>query len=191
MTTGNNYNVPYINTQYGQQSSSSVPIRIKLLHESVECSKFKPIHMNTHINIYILSFLALLVIFSCNTAIDSNSPLDIVAVHTLTVPSEAATTEKITPSALTKKWTLGDDYIDLESDDSFDAFLGRIQYQGKWGLSNDRQGKRTLKLIGYILAESTKKSSFDHSYELINVSYDRLVAIDTEGNKINFSSEKK
>jgi hypothetical protein len=152
---------------------------------------FKPVHMNTHINIYILSLLALLVVFSCNTAIDSNEPLGIDAVHTRTLPSEAATTEKITPRALTKKWTLGDDYIDLESDGSFDAIWGRIQYQGKWGLSNDRQGKRTLKLIGRALAESTKKSSFDRSYELINVSYDRLVAIDTEGNKINFFSEDK
>lgn len=147
--------------------------------------------MNKHINLYILSLLALLVVFSCNTATDSNSPLNIDAVHTRAVQSAAATNEAITPSTLEKKWTLGNDYIDLEPDGSFDAVLGQIQYQGKWGLSNDSQGNRTLKLIGHEAAESPKEASFNRSYELIDVSYDRLVAIDTDGNKINFFSEDK
>jgi len=82
---------------------------------------------------------------------------------------------------LSRKWELGEDFIDLRMNGTFDAILDGQPVQGKWGMTSSTEDTRTLKLVG-----GTKEEPFNKTYELINVSFDRLEAVDTDGNRINF-----
>lgn len=144
--------------------------------------------MNTTLHSYMLSLLALLITLSCNTVSENTTEID--AENTRAISSEP-TMEGFSQGAIVNKWQLGEDYIDLNADGSFQAVFETVEYAGKWGLSNDAEGNRTLRLIGRKVSESPKTESFNKTYELVNVSRERLIAFDDEGNKINFLTEEQ
>ena len=146
--------------------------------------------MKTYTALFYITIVALLSLFSC--ASDNTSEESVEAIKTRAIPNSTSQEDFVgtTESAISRKWEFGEDYIDLGNEGSFDAMLDGKHYTGRWGLSNGIDDERTLKLIGKEDAEGAKNESFSKTYELINISYDRLVAVDSEGNRINFFPEE-
>ena len=82
-----------------------------------------------------------------------------------------------------KKWRSGEEYIDLGQEGSFEAMLDGKHIEVRRGLLTSEGDQRTLDLNG---KDGAKTNSFHRTNELITVSYDRLVAVHSEGNNINF-----
>ena len=136
-------------------------------------------------------FLGILMAYSCNNNTTEVPEADASTLQTRALPQngeEPDSEEDLAYSYIVRKWELGDEYIDLETEGSFEAVLEGKHIQGRWGLSYGTEEKKMLKLIGN--EDGAARHSFNKTYELIDVSYERLVAIDAEGNKINFFPEK-
>jgi hypothetical protein len=146
--------------------------------------------MKTNTALFYITFIAILSLFSCVSDNTNNESVEVIKTRALPNSTSEEDFESASSSSLTRKWEFGEDFIDLDKEGAFEAMLDGKHYTGKWGLSNDSDNKRTLKLIGQEDVEGSKKESFSRTYELINVSYERLVAIDSSGNKINFFPEK-
>lgn len=87
---------------------------------------------------------------------------------------------------LIQKWTLQNNYLYLNADGSFEAVLDNQAIGGKWGLSSQTENKKILQLIG-----NNQNTNFVKTYELINLSYNKLVVQDKQGNKLLFTPEKQ
>ena len=139
----------------------------------------------------LLAFIATFSVYSCNNDNNANNSNETEEFHTRAAIAETPETENEESAFgfITQKWELGDEYIDLDKDGTFEAIFDGKHLKGKWGLSTGTDDQKTLELIGEE-DESAEHNKFHRTYELINVSYDRLVAIDSDGNKINFYPEK-
>jgi predicted HNH restriction endonuclease len=137
--------------------------------------------------LYIIA-ITLFSLFSCTS--DNVSNEDAIKTRALPNSTSDENIENASPTSISRKWEFGEDFIDLGNEGSFEAMLDGKHYFGKWGLSNGNNDERTLKLIGQEDLEGSTKESFKRTYEIINVSYERMVAIDSAGNKINFFPEE-
>ena len=146
--------------------------------------------MKTSTALFYITIIAMLSLFSCTSENVNNESEESIKTRALPNSNSEESIENASPSSLTRKWEFGEDYIDLDNEGAFDAMLDGKHYTGKWGLSNGSNDERTLKLIGQEDVEGSQKESFKRTYELINVSYERMVAIDSSGNKINFFPEE-
>ncbi len=135
--------------------------------------------MKKYILILLVFIAASFVVYSCKDKDNDNGNQN----------KTRAQLEEETKGFLARRWELGEEYLDLNLEGTFEASLNGKHSKGKWGLSYETDDKKTLKLIGEE-DESAETNDFQQSYELINVSYDRLVAIDPKGNKINFYPEE-
>lgn len=135
--------------------------------------------------------LALLSTYSCNSDEGAQNE-EASAIQTRALPTSAEDEAESTASAyglISQKWGLGEEYIDLDEEGTFEAMLDGKHITGRWGLSSGTDDQKTLELIGK--EDDAETNSYHKTYDLITVSYNRLVAIDTEGNKVNFFSEKE
>ncbi|MCH2022178.1 MAG: hypothetical protein MK207_06815 [Saprospiraceae bacterium] len=142
-------------------------------------------------NFFSFLFIGLTVsIFACNNN-NNQVTLDNVNESTRTAQSKSMNNKQsdITDDGLIKKWIMGDEYIDLVQTGTFEAVLDGIHIEGKWGLSTGTDDKKILELFGEEDSDlDGVAQSFHKKYELISVSYDRLIAVDAAGNTINFLS---
>jgi hypothetical protein len=136
-----------------------------------------------------ITIIAILSLFSCLSDNANKDSVEVIKTRALPNSTSEEELESTSPSSLSRKWEFGEEFIDLDKEGAFEAILDGKHYTGKWGLSNGKDDVRTLKLIGKEDVEGSKEESFKRSYELINVSYERLVAVDSAGNKINFFPE--
>jgi len=133
---------------------------------------------------------AVLFTFSCNSDEPAQND-EANSIQTRALPSSTENEAESVASAyglISQKWGLGEEYIDLDQEGTFEAMLDGKHIKGRWGLSAGTEDQNTLELIGK--EDGAETNSYHKTYDLITVSYNRLVAVDSEGNKVNFFSEK-
>jgi hypothetical protein len=141
---------------------------------------------------YLLAFGLILSLFACNSIEDDKTVVSVSestrAADTKSMDNEQSDTSG---DALSRMWLFGDEYIDLAKEGTFEAVLDGKHIEGKWGFSTGTDDKKILELYGEEDSDlDGVAQSFHKKYELISVSYDRLMAVDSEGNTINFLPEK-
>lgn len=127
------------------------------------------------------------IIHSC----DNHMKSDKEVFNTRDLPSNNNEKEDLSFSYITRKWVFGEEYLNLNKDGTFEARLNAEHSKGRWGFSSNSQNKKTLKLIGEINYKTETTNSFIETYELIDLSYSRLVLINSKGHKISFSPDGK
>lgn len=141
--------------------------------------------------LYLFSIVTLLMMYSCTNQNETeNIDSESLKTRALETNSSAESQEASLSAAITRKWEFGTEYIDLNNEGTFEAVLDGKHVKGRWGLTSGTEELRTLKLIGKEDGAEGNANTFNRTYELIDVSYDRLVAVDGEGHKINFFPEK-
>jgi hypothetical protein len=143
----------------------------------------------------LFSFLAIGLILSLFACSDTDIKTTVESVNETT---RAADTKSMgneesdtSDDALSRKWMFGDEYIDLAKEGTFEAVLDGKHIEGKWGFSTGTDDKKILELFGEEDSDLDGVAQIYHKkYELISVSYERMMAVDTAGNMINFLPEK-
>ena len=144
--------------------------------------------------LYFVAIFTVLITYSCGnqspeTAVDT---VDDSTTKTRALPQNEKVQdgEDASIAYITRKWELGEEYIDLDADGSFDAIFEGKHVKGRWGMTAGTDDLRMLKLIGKEEGATDNANTFNRTYELIDLSYDRLVAVDADGHKISFFPEK-
>jgi len=142
----------------------------------------------------ILYFCALAIAFasfSCASDNTENTADETLKTRALPENENAAESTSAAFAFITQKWELGEEYITFDEEGGFDAVLEGKHIQGRWGLTSGTDDQKMLKLIGKEAAAQSEANTFNKTYELIDLSYERLVAVDADGKKINFFPHKK
>lgn len=142
----------------------------------------------------LLVFATLISLLSaCSNEVQEANDQIVIESITRSAPDAEAAAESsyFSNASISKKWSFGDDFIDLDENGLFSAMLNGEMIEGKWGFTVGTEEMRILKLEGHAADAETKEVTFKESYELINLSFDRMLAVDSKGNKVNFFSEKK
>ncbi len=130
----------------------------------------------------LLALFATLFTFSCESDNQQNAQVEPNVEDVInSTRAQNMSEEEEFYFAISRKWELGDEYIDLKSDGTFEAKMEEKEVLGKWGMSSSTQDKQELRLIG--LGDN---SDFNRTYEIINISFERLEGIDKDGNRIQF-----
>lgn len=141
--------------------------------------------------IYFISITTLLFMYSCTGQGKTEEASDkILNTRALGKISDIDNSESALSAAITRKWEFGSEYIDLNEGGAFEAVLDDKHVKGRWGFTSGTDDIKILKLIGKEDGAAGNVNTFNRTYELIDVSYDRLVAVDSKGQKINFFPEK-
>lgn len=141
--------------------------------------------------LYFCAIAIAFVSFSC-TSDNTESTTD-ETLKTRALPENENEEESTSASFafITQKWELGEEYINFDEEGGFDAVLEGKHLKGRWGLTSGTDDQKMLKLIGKEVDSQSEANTFNKTYELVDLSYDRLVAVDADGKKINFFPHKK
>lgn len=142
-------------------------------------------------NILYLFLLGMVICSTFSCASDANSDEEPLKTRALAESENAEESTSASFAFLTQKWELGEEYISFDTDGGFDAVLEGKHIVGRWGLTNGTDEQKTLKLIGKEAESKSEANTFNRTYEVVDLSYDRFVAVDADGNKINFLPGKK
>jgi hypothetical protein len=82
---------------------------------------------------------------------------------------------------ISRKWELGEEYINMKGNGLFDAVLEGKTIVGKWGMVSSTEDSQVLKLIG-----TGEDEGYNKTFEIINISLNRLEAMDENGKRIQF-----
>lgn len=144
-----------------------------------------------------LFFCLGLALYSCSTTDTTNSPEPTLEndLNTRTSSSEIALEEDLITNAdtdmskeeaefffyISRKWELGEEYINMNGNGLFDAMLDGKTVVGKWGMVTSTEDAQVLKLIG-----TGEDKGYNKTLEIINISLNRLEAMDENGKRIQF-----
>jgi hypothetical protein len=82
---------------------------------------------------------------------------------------------------ISRKWELGEEYIHMKGDGFFEASSDGKIIIGKWGMVYNTEDTQILKLIG-----TGDDEGYNKTLEIINLSLNRLEAIDENGKRVQF-----
>jgi hypothetical protein len=141
--------------------------------------------------LYFCAFAITFASFSCVSDNNENATDETLKTRALPENENAEESTSASFAFITQKWELGEEYITFNEAGDFDAVLEGIHITGRWGLTSGTDDQKMLKLIGKEADSQSEANTFNKTYELVDLSYDRLVAVDGDGKKINFFPQKK
>lgn len=141
--------------------------------------------------LYFCAFAIAFASFSCASDNAENATDETLKTRALPEDENAAENTSASFAFITQKWELGEEYITFNEEGDFDAVLEGKHITGRWGLTSGTDDQKMLKLIGKEADSQSEANTFNKTYELVDLSYDRLVAVDADGKKINFFPHKK
>lgn len=90
---------------------------------------------------------------------------------------------------LSQKWVFEQGYIDLNPLGTFEASINHHDINGKWGFSSEIENKKTLKLVQ--VDSKNQQVLFNKTYQLVSLSHEKLVILDSTGTIIQLFSKQK
>lgn len=141
--------------------------------------------------LYFCAFAIAFASFACTSDNNENATEEPLKTRALPEDENAEDASSAAFAFITQKWELGEEYITFSEEGDFDAVLEGKHIKGRWGLTSGTDDQKMLKLIGKEADSQSEANTFNKTYELVDLSYDRLVAVDADGKKINFFPPKK